>query len=56
MSDAALARHASGEPHPMLGKKHSAETIKKQSDAMLGKNNHQYGKHWKLVDGKRIYY
>ena len=34
----------------------SEETRKKMSEAMKGENNPMYGKHWKFVDGKRIYY
>lgn len=34
------------------GKKHSEETKRKISEAMKGKK----GKHWKLVEGKRVYY
>lgn len=51
----------------MQGKHHSEETKKKQSDIMKGKykgeNNPMYGKpganrgkHWRLENGKRIYY
>lgn len=37
--------------------KHITESWrKKQSEINSGKNNPMYGKHWKLVDGKRVYY
>ena len=34
----------------------SEETRRKLSEAVKGENNPMYGKHWKLVDGKRKYY
>lgn len=37
------------------GKKPSEETRKKMSEAKKGNTNAK-GKHWKLVDGKRVYY
>mgnify|MGYP003289620149 CR=1 FL=1 len=38
-----------------LGKHHSEEYKKKMSELMKGKPSHTKGKHWKIVDGKRIY-
>lgn len=38
---------------PMLGKLHSEETKRKMSKAMKGIHK---GKHWKLVDGKRVWF
>ena len=38
---------------PMLGKLHSEETKRKMSSAMKGVHK---GKHWKLVDGKRVWF
>ena len=38
------------------GKKHSEEWSKKISEAHKGKPGPNKGKHWKLIDGKRIYY
>lgn len=32
------------------------ESRKKISEAKKGENNPMYGKHWKLVDGKRVWY
>ena len=34
----------------------SEETRKKLSEAHKGKPSNQKGRHWKLVDGKRVYY
>lgn len=55
-----------GKSSGMKGKCHSEETKKKMSDARKGKrfskewkrkiSDANKGKHWKLVDGKRIYY
>ena len=38
------------------GKHHSEETKRKLSENHKGKLNWVKGKHWKLVDGKRVYY
>lgn len=38
-----------GEKNPNYGKRHSEEARKKMSEA-------KKGKHWKLVDGKRVYF
>jgi hypothetical protein len=38
------------------GKKRSEEARKKMSEARKGKPALVKGKHWKLVDGKRVYY
>ena len=38
-----------------IGKHHSEEAKKKISKAMKGKTPWNKGKHWKLVDGKRVY-
>ena len=38
------------------GKHFSEETRKKMSEAQKGENSPFYGKHWKLVDGKRVWY
>lgn len=39
------------------GKKHSEEAKRKMSEACKGRTPpSQKGKHWKLVDGKRVYY
>lgn len=35
---------------------HSDEWKIKMSEANKGERNPMYGKHWKLVDGKRVYY
>lgn len=32
------------------------ESRKKMSESKKGENNPFYGKHWKIVDGKRVYY
>ena len=40
----------------LKGKKFSEEHKKKLSEAHKGKKNPLYGKHCKLVDGKRVYY
>ena len=46
-----------GENNPMFGKRHSEETKQKMSEAQKGKNKGKHkGKHWKLVDGKRVWY
>lgn len=42
-----------------LGKHHTEETKLKMSmnhKDVSGKNNPMYGRHWKLVDGVRVYY
>lgn len=38
------------------GKSVSRETKRKMSESHKGKNNPMYGRHWKLVDAKRVYY
>ena len=38
------------------GRHHSEETRKKISEAKKGKPSNAKGRHWKLVDGKRVYY
>ena len=38
------------------GKRHSEETKRKMSEALRGKPKPNKGKHWKLVDGKRVWY
>lgn len=38
------------------GKHLSDKAKKKLSEARKGERNPMYGKHWKLVDGKRVYY
>ena len=55
--------HNQGENNPMYGKHHTEEWKKKHSERMKGEGNPNYGKptavkglHWKLVDGKRVYY
>lgn len=56
-------RDTRGVKNGMYGKHISEEAKKKQSEAMKGENNPMYrktgvlkGKHWKLVNGKRVYY
>lgn len=44
-----ISESKKGKPHPHKGVSHSEEAKKKLSDA-------RKGKHWKLVNGKRIYY
>ena len=48
-----MSNALSGENHPNYGKHLSEEQKKKLSEAHKGKYK---GKHWKLVDGKRVYY
>lgn len=38
------------------GKSRSEETKEKIRKSKSGKNNPMYGRHWKLVNGKRVYY
>lgn len=55
-----------GENNGMYGKHHSEESKRKMSEAKKGKkmsdefrkkmSESRKGKHWKLVDGKRVYY
>lgn len=45
-----------GEKSPCYGRKHSEETKKKWSEDRKGEKNPMFGTHWKLVDGKRVYY
>lgn len=42
-----------GKNNPMYGQKHSEESKRKISEAQKGMRK---GKHWKLVDGKRVWY
>lgn len=44
------------ESEVMKGKKHSEEHKRKISETMKGKPRSNKGKHWKLVDGKRVWY
>lgn len=46
-----------GKPGTFKGKTHSGETRRKMSEARKGKKqNNRIMKHWKLVDGKRVWY
>lgn len=46
-----------GKPGTFKGKHHSEETKRKMSEARKGLHKGLYkGKHWKLVDGKRVWY
>lgn len=36
--------------------KHSEEHKQRIAESLTGNKNHMFGKHWKLVDGKRVYY
>lgn len=38
------------------GRHFSEDWKRKISESKKGKNNPMYGTHWKLVDGKRVYY
>ena len=38
-----------GENHPLFGKHHTDKTLRKMSES-------HKGKHWKIVDGKRVWY
>ena len=40
----------------MKGRKHTEETKRKISEIIKGKPSNTFGKHWKIVDGKRTYY
>ena len=48
-----LSEANKGEKHPLYGKHRSEETRKKISEARKGKN---VGKHWKNINGKRVWY
>lgn len=58
--------HRCGEKNPMYGKHHTTETRNKMSEKMTGKplsdehkrkiSEARKGKHWKLVNGKRVWY
>lgn len=61
ISETYKRKYQTGEIKPscskgMLGKKHSEESRKKISEAKKGMVSPFKGKHWKLVDGKRVYY
>lgn len=48
-----------GEKNPNFGKPKSEETKKKMSEAHKGQipwNKGKKGKHWKIIDGKRVWY
>ena len=60
-SEAKKGKHRSEETCKKIseghkGKKHSKETRRKQSASLKGKPSNVKGKHWKLIDGKRVYY
>jgi len=40
----------------LKGRKQSKETIRKRAESNKGKHTWAKGKHWKLVDGKRVWY
>lgn len=54
MSEAMKGKHK-GRPSPNKGNHHSEETKQKISAASRGRHSNK-GQHWKLVDGKRVYY
>ena len=51
-----LSEAKKGKPSCRKGVKLSEETKRKISKAFTGENNPNYGKHWKIINGKRIYY
>ena len=61
MSEVKKGKHRSEETRKKIseghkGKHHSEETRHKQSASLKGKPSNVKGKHWKLIDGKRVYY
>ena len=60
-SEANIGRHHSEETKRKIseahkGKPHSEEAKRKMSAARKGKTNGSKGKHWKVIDGKRVWY
>lgn len=53
ISEKAIARYKDKTANPMYGKKHSNETITKQSKKKLGVNNPMYGRKWTDVQRER---
>lgn len=49
-------KHLKGRVGPMKGKHHSEEAKEKISKAFKGRSTWNKGRHWKLVDGKRVFY
>lgn len=45
-----------GEKNPMYGKHHSEESRRKISESLKGKQHPNKGKHWKIENGKRVWY
>ena len=53
ISDLAKERYKDPTRNPMYGKKHSAESKRKQSECKLGENNPMFGRHW--TDKQRMF-
>lgn len=51
-----LSEANKGKNNAFYGKQHSEETKKKLSEALKGRTSPVKGKHWKLINGKRVWY
>ena len=51
-----ISESKKGDKNYIYGKHHTPETRKKMSEVKKGKPSNTTGKHWKLIDGKHVYY
>ena len=51
-----ISESKKGDKNYIYGKHHTPETRKKMSEVKKGITSNTKGKHWKLIDGKHVYY